>query len=142
VRTADARFRVAASGYLVYGIVYWLGGAWLWLHDVGRGSRASVIWIALGAALVVLVPYLLRSRRPWFERWVLGRRDFARILALLMVFRVLTVLRLILRSETAAVVAAPWGGFVSYRVGGTIFALVTLTALALVARAAWARDAE
>jgi hypothetical protein len=140
VSTADARFGVAARGYLVYGIVYWLGGAWLWLHDVGRGPLASVVWIALGAVLVLLVPYLLRRRRAWFERWVLSRRDFARVLALFMVFRVLAVLRIVLRVETA-VVAAPWGGVVSYRVGGIAFVLVTLTALALIARAAWTDEA-
>lgn len=136
---ADARFGVAARAYLVYGIVYWLGGAWLWLHDVGRGPLASVAWIGLGAALVVVVPYLLRRPRPWFERWILSRRDFARILAVLMVFRVLAVLGIVLRGETA-VVAAPWGGVVSYRVGGVVFVLVTLTALALIVRAAWADE--
>jgi hypothetical protein len=137
---ADARFRLAAGAYLVYGVVYWLGGAWLWLHDVGRGTPASLVWIALGAALVVAVPYVLLRRRVWFERWILSRRDFGRILAVLMVFRVLAVLRIVVRSETA-VVAAPWGGLVSYRAGGTVFMLVTLIALVLVGRAAWARDA-
>jgi hypothetical protein len=141
VSASDARFRVAARAYLVYGIVYWLGGAWLWLHDVGRGFPASVAWIALGAALVVLIPSLLWRRLAWFERWVLRRRDFARIVALFMAFRVLAVLRVVVRSETA-VVAAPWGGLVSYRWGGAVFLLVTLTALGLVARAAWASDAE
>jgi hypothetical protein len=98
------------------------------------------VWIALGAALVVAVPYVLLRRRVWFERWILSRRDFGRILAVLMVFRVLAVLRIVVRSETA-VVTAPWGGLVSYRAGGTVFMLVTLIALVLVARAAWARDA-
>ena len=139
VSATDPRFHVAARAYLVYGVVYWLGGAWLWLHDVGRGTLWSVAWIALGAVLVVLVPYLLRRRRRWFERWVLGRRDFARLVAVFMFFRVLAVLRVVLRDETA-VVAAPWGGLVSYRAGGTVFLLVTVTALVLLARAAWADD--
>jgi hypothetical protein len=136
----DARFRVAAGAYLVYGVVYWLGGAWLWLHGVGRGTPASLRWIALGAVLVVVVPLLLVRRRDWFERWILSRRDFARFLVFFMVLRVLVVLRTVLRSETAAV-AAPWGGLVSYRAGGTVFILVTLIALVLVARAAWTREA-
>jgi hypothetical protein len=140
VSTADARFGLAAHAYLGYGIVYWLGGAWLWMHDVGRGSLASVVWIALGAVLVGLVPYLLRRPRAWFERWILSRRDFARILALFMVFRVLAVLRIVLRSETA-VITAPWGGVISFRAGGIAFILVTVTALVLIARAAWAKDA-
>jgi hypothetical protein len=131
---------MAAGAYLAYGVVYWLGGAWLWLHDVGRGSPASLVWIAVGASFVVVVPLVLIRRRAWFERWILSRRDFARVLALLLVLRVLAVLRIVLRSETA-VVAAPWGGLVSYRAGGTVFLLVTLIALVLVARAAWTREA-
>ena len=137
--TDDGRFRVAARGYLVYGVVYWIGGAWPWLHDVGRGSPASVGWIVLGAVLVLLVPYLLRRRRRAFERYVLSRRDFARIVALLLAVRVLAVARVVLGAGSATV-AAPWGGVVSYRVGGAVFIVVTLTALALVARAAWAEE--
>jgi hypothetical protein len=141
VSAADDRFQTAARGYFVYGVVYWLGGAWLWLHDVGRDSMLGLVWIVLGAILVVLIPFLLRRRRPGFERWVLSRRDFARLVALFMFFRVLAVLRVVLRSESA-VVAAPWGGVVSYHAGGTGFLVITVIALVLVARAAWARDAE
>jgi len=141
VSPAEARFRTAARGYLVYGIVYWLGGAWLWLHDVGRGSTFSLVWIVLGAVLVGLVPYLLWRRRPGFERWVLSRRDFARLLAVFMFFRVLAVLRVVLRPD-GAVVAAPWGGVITYQAGGAVFLIVTVIALVLVARAAWASDAE
>ena len=135
----DPRFRAAARAYFVYGVVYWLGGAWLWLHDVGRGSVASVGWIAVGALLVVLIPFLLRRRRRWFERWILSRRDFARIVAVLLAVRALAVLRVIVRTGTATV-TAPWGGVVSYRVGGAVFLVVTLVALALVGRAAWAAE--
>jgi hypothetical protein len=39
-------------------------------------------------------------------------------------------------------VAAPWGGDVSFRIGAALFFLVTVAALALVARAAWAGSAE
>ena len=137
----DDRFRMAARGYFIYGIVYLVGGFWLWLHDVGRGSVWSVVWILLGATLVVLIPFLLRRPRAWFERWILSRRDFARLVALFMFFRVLAVLRVVLRSDTA-VVPSPWGGLISYRAGGTVFLLVTVIALVMVARAAWATDAE
>jgi uncharacterized protein involved in cysteine biosynthesis len=136
----DARFRTAARAYLVYGIVYWLGGAWLYLHDVGRGSMASVGWIALGALLVIVIPFLLRRRRAWFERWLLSRRDFARILAVLLALRTVLVARVVFRSGTATV-AAPWGGLVSYQAGGAVFLVVTLVTLVLVARADWAEDA-
>ena len=136
----DGRFRTAARAYFVYGIVYLLGGSWLWLHDVGRGSAWSVVWILVGATLVVLIPFLLRRPRPWFERWVLSRRDFARLVVLLMALRVVAVARVVVRSETATV-AAPWGGLVSYRLGGLGFLVVTLVALVLVARAAWSEEA-
>jgi hypothetical protein len=137
---ADARFRTAARAYLVYGIVYWLGGAWLYLHDVGRGSTASVGWIGLGAVLVVVIPFLLRRRRAWFERWLLSRRDFARILTVLLGLRTVLVARVVFRSGSASV-AAPWGGLVTYQAGGAAFLVVTLVTLVLVARAAWAEDA-
>ena len=135
----DPRFRAAARAYFVYGVVYWLGGAWLWLHDVGRGSAASVGWIVVGALLVVLIPFLLRRRRRWFERWILSRRDFARIVTVLLAVRALAVLRVVVRTG-AATVAAPWGGVVSYRAGGAVFLVVTLVALVLVGRAAWAAE--
>ena len=136
----DGRFRMAARGYFGYGVVYLVGGVWLWLHDVGRGFAASVVWILVGATLVVLIPFLLRRPRPWFERWVLSRRDFARLVVLFMAVRVLAVARVVLRAETATV-AAPWGGVISYRLGGVVFMIVTLAALVLVARAAWHAEA-
>jgi hypothetical protein len=139
VSPIDVRFRLAARAYFVYGVVYWLGGIWLWLHDVGRGSVWSVVWILVGATLVVLIPFLLRRRRPWFERWILSRRDFARIVAVFMFARVLAVARVVFRADTV-VVAAPWGGEISYRAGGAVFLVVTLAALALIARAAWAEE--
>ena len=136
----DDRFRVAARAYFLYGIVYLVGGFWLWLHDVGRGLAGSVVFILGGATLVVLIPFLLRRPRPGFERWILSRRDFARLVVLFMSLRVVAVARVVFRAETATV-AAPWGGLVSYRLGGLIFLVVTLVALVLVARAAWSEEA-
>lgn len=136
-------FRLAARAYLAYGIVYWLGGVYLAWHGVGvRGGRmmqAGVVWIVLGLVFVVAIPYLLAARRTWFERWVLSRRDFARILSLLMAVRAWEVLRVAVRAETATV-SAPWGGMVTFRLGATVFFVVTVVALACVARAAWGRQ--
>ena len=57
------RFRLAARAYLVYGVIYWLGGFYLALQGVGvRGDRTmqpGVAWIVLGLVLVVAIPYLL-----------------------------------------------------------------------------------
>jgi hypothetical protein len=54
-----------------------------------------------------------------------------------MAWRALEVLRVALRSATAAV-PAPWNGEIPFRAGAAVFFLVTIAALALVARAAWA----
>jgi hypothetical protein len=137
-RVSD-RYRAAAVTYLVYGVVYWIGGFYLWLHGVGRGSTASIVWIVLGGVLVVLIPALLHRRYGWFERWVLSRRDFARLVTLLVAFRVAVVLRVVGR-EDAATVSAPWGGEISYRVGGAVFLVVAGLAALMLARAAWARE--
>jgi hypothetical protein len=136
------RFRDAARAYLVYGIVYWIGGVWLAFQGVGvRGDAAGrgLVWLVLGLIFVVGIPYLLRRPRPWFERWILGRRDFARILTVFMAIRAWAVLRVALRPETASV-AAPWGGEITFRVGALVFLVVTLAALAFVVRAAIARS--
>lgn len=136
------RFRDAARAYLVYGIVYWVGGVWLAFQGVGvRGELAGrgIMWIVLGLLFVVGIPYVLRRPRPWFERWILGRRDFARILTLFMVVRAWAVLRVVLRPETATV-AAPWGGEITFRAGAAVFFMVTIVAALFVAVAAWSTD--
>jgi hypothetical protein len=136
------RFRDAARAYFVYGVVYWVGGVYLALHGVGvRGEMASSggVWIVLGLVFVVAIPYLLRRPRGWFERWVLGRRDFARVLTLLMAVRAWQVLRVALRPETATV-ATPWGGEITFRAGAAVFFVVTVVALLFVAVAAWTAD--
>lgn len=134
----DDRFRAAARAYFGYGVVYAVGGTYLFWAGVGRGSRAAVVFVGVGWILTFLIPYLLRRRRGWFERWVLSRRDFARIVAVIMAVRIVEVVRVAVRSD--AVVAAPWGGVITYRAGGAAFALVTAAALFFVARAAWTQE--
>ena len=137
------RFRLAARAYLVYGVIYWLGGFYLALQGVGvRGDRTmqpGVAWIVLGLVLVVAIPYLLARRRAWFERWILSRRDFARVLAAFMAVRAWHVLKVALRPETASV-PAPWGGEITVRLGAIVFMIVTVAALLALARAAWAEE--
>ena len=138
------RFHLAARAYLIYGMVYWIGGFYLATQGVGvRGGRmvqAGVVWIVLGLVLVAAIPYLLAQRRAWFERWILSRRDFARVLTAFMVLRAWHVLSVALRPETASV-AAPWGGEMTFRAGAIVFLIVTVAALLLIGRAAWAREA-
>ena len=57
-----------------------------------------------------------------------------------MVLRAWHVLKVVLRPETASV-SAPWGGEITFRAGAIVFLLVTVAALVLVGRAAWAREA-
>jgi hypothetical protein len=139
------RFRVAARAYFAYAVVYWIGGVYLVWHGVGipgpitpsRRAAYVAFWAAAGLVPMFVIPYLLRRPRAWFERWLLSRRDFARILALFMAWRSIEALRVALRAATATV-PAPWGGEIPFRLGAAVFFLVTTVALALVARAAWA----
>src|SRR3989442_8886331 len=114
------------------------------MHGVGvRGGRMvqpGVVWTVLGLVFVVAIPYLLVQRGAWFERWILSRRDFARILTPLMALRAWQVLRVALRPETASV-PAPWGGELTFRAGAIVFLVVTTGALVLAGRAAWDREA-
>jgi hypothetical protein len=139
------RFRLAARAYLIYGVIYWLGGFYLATQGVGiRGSRvmqSGVVWIVLGLVFVGAIPYLLAGRRAWFERWILSRRDFARVLTAFMALRAWHVLRVALRPETASI-AAPWGGEITFRAGAIVFLIVTVAALLLIGRAAWAKEAQ
>ena len=133
-------FRRAARAYFAYGVVYWIGGAYLAWQGIGvRGPLGAITWIAAGAVFVILVPFLLRRPRGWFERWVLCRRDFARILTLFMAFRAFKVGQIAVRGEGAAV-AAPWGGVVTFQAGAVVFFLVTVMALVFVALAAWGNE--
>jgi hypothetical protein len=142
--TSEDRFRAAARTYLGYALLYEIGGVYLVSQGIGvpagAGARGRLIytlfWALIGLVPLLGVPYVLRRPRPWFERWILGRRDFARILAAFMAYRAFKVGHVALRGQTA-VVAAPWGGEVTFRAGAAVFVVVTLIALIVVARAAW-----
>ena len=143
-------FRAAARAYFAYGVVYLVGGAYLTFHGVGvRGATepgrvsylTTSIFVLAGLILVFLIPYLLRRRRRTFERWILSRRDFARILSALMAYRAYAVGKVALRPDGASV-PAPWGGDIGFRTGAIVFFAVTVAALVVVARAAWTDDEE
>ena len=142
----ERRFRVAARAYLVYGIVYYVGGLYLLWPGVGvMGSLAERrlgtlgFWALAGLVPLLVIPYLIHARRGWFERWVLSRRDFARLVALFLAFRAYKIGQVVTYPHGASV-PAPWGGSLSFRVGAAVFLVVTVGALAAVARAAWARE--
>jgi hypothetical protein len=143
------RFRTAARAYFAYAVAYWIGGVYLVGSGVGipgevtPAKRAAYVafWAVVGLVPTFVIPYLLRRPRLWFERWILSRRDFARILALFMAWRAYEVLRVALRSATATV-PAPWGGDIPLRAGAAVFFVITAAALVLLARAAWAGEAR
>jgi hypothetical protein len=138
--TREARYRQAAWFYVGYGVVYWLGGLALASGGLGpRGmERGGAAWFVVGALFVVVFPWLLRRERGWFDRWVLSRRDFARVLALLVGVRAIEVARIAWapRAETVSVL----GLDVSIRAGAWAFCLLTVITAVMLARAAWSRE--
>jgi hypothetical protein len=138
--TRDEKFRQAARTYVGYGVVYWLGG--LALAGAGLGprgmERGGMAWFVVGALFVLVIPWLLVRERGWFARWILSRRDFARILTLLVVLRAVEVARIARapRAETVSVL----GLDVSMRAGAWAFCLLTIVTAVMIARAAWSRE--
>jgi hypothetical protein len=139
--TRDERYRQAAWAYVVYGVVYWLGGLVLATAGLGpRGmERGGTAWFVVGALFVVVIPWLLVRERGWFARWVLSRRDFARVLTLLVVLRAVEVGRIAWRSSALTVAAL--GVEVPMSVGAWVFCLLTVVTALMLGRAAWGREA-
>src|SRR5947209_19314161 len=105
-------FRTSARAYFLYGCVYLVGGAYLTFHGIGvRGATdggrfryvMTSLFVLAGLMLLILIPYLLRRRRARFERWILSRRDFARILSVFMAYRAYAVGRVAVRGDAASV---------------------------------------
>lgn len=136
--TRDEKFREAAWTYFVYGVLYWFGGLYLQLQGLGPGRRVF-FWFIVGGALVLLVPYLLMRERAWFNRWVLSRRDFARILTVLVLFRAFEVGRIALRGAAFSQMPVVGGGVFPTRAGAWLFFAITTLTAAMLARAAWSR---
>jgi hypothetical protein len=138
---ADAHFRAAARAYLVYGMVYLVGGLYLVSHGVGvmgastggATTRTLLRWGLIGLIPLVVVPWLLAHRWSWLGGWI-SRRTFAWLVAALLALRAAKVAETAWRSTAS--VAAPWDGEITFRAGALVFLLVTLTALGFVVRAA------
>ena len=136
----DDRFRQAALTYLVYGLVYWAVAFYLELRVFAVAPRL-LVWFVVGAAIAVGVPWLLWRPRAWFERWILSRRDFARLLALLVTVRALVIGWLALQGPEALRMPRFGGGIPPTRAGAWSMAIVAAVAAAALARAAWAPEA-
>jgi hypothetical protein len=144
----SARFRAAALAYFAYGVVYYVGGLWLVHQGIGvmgtfsgGGRRTLVFWALMGLVPLLAIPFFLWVRQRWFERWIVSRRDFARLVAFLLAFRALKVGEVAFHHDGAAV-TAPWGGDITFQAGARVFLVVTVAALIVVARAAWAAENE
>ena len=138
--TLDAPYRGAAVAYLVYGVVYLVGGLYLISHGVGvAGARteaattgAMVRWGLIGLVPLVVIPLLLW--RPWslLGGWI-SRRGFAGLVALFLIVRSYRVGEVAMRGGGA--VPTPWGGDVGFQAGAVVFLAFTLAALAFLLRA-------
>src|SRR5919201_343533 len=85
------KYNQAAIGYLVYGLIY-LAGA-VHLGRIGKGPGGSVLWYLIGAAMAFGFPYLIWKRFKWITR----------ILAVLVLARVIGLVRIALRPGTEPV---------------------------------------
>jgi hypothetical protein len=138
--TRDEKFRQAAWTYFGYGLVYWVGGLVLMQAGLGPSGlgRDGAAWLLVGALVVGLFPWLLARERGWFDRWLLSRRDFARLLTLLVALRAVGVARIAWAPRVEIVSV---GGYaIPMRLGAAAFLLVTVAAAVMLARAAWSRD--
>jgi hypothetical protein len=143
---SDGRFRIAARSYLIYGVVYYVGGLYLLWHGVGvmgsmeeRRLGTLGFWALAGLVPMLGIPYLMHARHAWFERWALSRRDFARVVALFLAFRAYMIGQVIMHPHGASV-PAPWGGSITFQAGAAVFFVITAGALIAVVRAAWAPE--
>jgi hypothetical protein len=138
-------YRAAARAYVLYGLVYLVGGLYLISQGVGvMGARTADVtartmlrWGLIGLIPLVVIPWLLS--RPW--SWLGGlvsRRAFAWLVALLLALRAYKVGEVARRG--GASVASPWGGAISFQTGAIVFLIVTLIALGFVLRAAMFRE--
>lgn len=118
------RYRHAAVGYFVYGLIY-LAGA-IYLSTRGEGPQSGWIWFGVGAAMVVLFPVLIWKELKWVTR----------ILAVLVAVRIFGLLRLIIDGDNR-LIEMPWGGELPILYGATAFLLVAAVECYLLVRAGW-----
>lgn len=129
------KFRQAAMTYLAYGVVYWVVALYLQLR-VFEVRGPLLVWFAIGALIALGGPWLLGRRRPWFERWIVTRRDFARVLAVLVALRTLAVAWIAWRGPSMRMPTFG-GGVPPSAAGAWVMAAVAGVTAAMLARAAW-----
>ena len=121
------KYHHAAVAYLVYGVIYLVGA--VYLGRIGRGPDGSAWWYVIGAAMALGFPYLIWMRAKWITR----------ILAVLVLVRVIGLFRIALRSGTDGV-PLPWGGEIATSHGAIVFMVIAIATCILLARAGWQRS--
>ena len=121
------QYNQAAIGYLVYGVIYLVGA--IYLGQIGRGPGGTVWWYLIGAAMAFGFPCLIWKRFKWVTR----------ILAVLVLVRVVGLVRIAVRAGTEPV-PLPWGGEIATSHGAIVFTLIAVTTCILLARAGWQRS--
>ena len=118
------KYRQAAAGYLIYGLIYLLGA--MHLSGVGEGPATGWLWFIIGAAMAVIFPVLIWTELKWVTR----------ILALLVAIRVIGLIRIIMQGDSAGI-EMPWGGEIRLVHGAIIFAVIAAAECYLLVRAGW-----
>jgi len=121
------KYNQAAVGYLVYGVIYLTGA--IYLGQIGKGPEATVWWYVIGAAIAIGFPCLIWKRFTWVTR----------ILAVLVLVRVIGLARIAVRTDTEPV-PLPWGGEIATSHGAIVFMLIATATCILLARAGWQRS--
>jgi hypothetical protein len=121
------KYNQAAIGYLVYGVIYLTGA--IYLGRIGKGPDGTVWWYLIGAAMAFGFPWLICKQFKWVTR----------ILAVLVLIRVIGLVRVAVRPGTEAV-PVPWGGEIAMWHGAIVFMLIAATTCILLARAGWQRS--
>lgn len=121
------KYNQAAIGYLIYGVIY-LAGA-IYLGRTGIGPDGTVWWYLIGAAMAFGFPYLIWKRLKWVTR----------ILAVLVLLRVIGLARIAMRGGTEPV-PLPWGGEIATSHGAIVFMVIAVLTCILLARAGWQRN--
>src|SRR5205814_81793 len=89
------------------------------------------------APIAIGCPWVLAAPRAWFERWVLSRRDFARILAVLVALRAVLVARIALTGAESMRMPSFGGGVPTSGAGAWLMAAIAAATAVMLARAAW-----
>lgn len=118
------KYRQAAVGYFVYGLIYLAGAIYLSTRE--EGPQGGWIWFGVGAAMVLIFPALIWKEMKWVTR----------ILAVLVAVRVLGLLRIIFDGGSR-LIEMPWGSDLPILYGAVVFLTVAGIECYLLVRAGW-----